>query len=113
MDSMESRAAKERRALTGPYVIAALTTEGSENEDSNGLFGVDALQSSFSGLPQYTAAAGFRSVNLELSVLHIIYNSWTVQGLAGYNTLIGDTNNSPIVKDDDHIYFAGIINHHF
>ena len=113
MANMESMAETEELTLTGPYVTAALKTEWADNDYINGFFGVDAMQSSLSGLPPYTAAAGFRSVNLELGVLHIIYNSWTVQGLAGYNTLIGDTKNSPIVKDDDHIYFAGIITYHF
>lgn len=113
MANMASMAETEELTLTGPYVTAALTVEWADNDYINGFFGVDAMQSSLSGLPQYTTAAGFKSVNLELGVLHIIYKSWTVQGLAGYNTLIGDTKNSPIVKDDDHIYFAGIITYHF
>jgi len=110
MDSMEDT---EELTLTGPFLTAALTMEWADNDYINGFFGVDAVQSARSGLPQYAAAAGFRSVNLDLGVLHIIDNSWTVQGLAGYNTLIGDAKNSPIVRDDDFIYFAGFITYHF
>lgn len=111
--NMESMEDTEEFTLTGPFFTAALTAEWADDDYINGFFGVDAMQSERSGLPQYAALAGFKSLNLELGVLHIIYNSWTVQGLAGYNTLIGDAGKSPIVKDDDFIYFAGFITYHF
>ncbi len=99
--------------LIGPLVTAALSAEWADNDYTKGFFGVDAEQSTRSGLPQYTAAAGFRSVNLELGLLYPVGRSWMVQGLAGYSKLIGDAEDSPVVKANDYVFVGGFINYHF
>ena len=110
---MESIGETEDPTLISPLLIAAVTVDWADDDYIGGFFGVDAVQSTRSGLPQYVVGAGFKSVNLELGVLHFVNKSWTVQGLAGYSKLIGDAKDSPIVKDDDYAYFGGFVAYNF
>jgi len=110
---IESMEESEALTLIGPFVIAGLSVDWADDDYNSSFFGVDAEQSARSGLPQYTAHAGFKSVNLELGVLHHLNKSWSVQGVAGYKKLIGDAKDSPIVRDDDNVIVGGFINYHF
>ncbi len=113
MASIESSGETEDLSLIGPIIIAGLSADWADDEYTSGFFGVDEMQSVRSGLPQHTAEAGFKSVNLELSVLYPISRSWTVLGFSGYRKLIGDVDNSPIVKADEYVFIGGFVNYHF
>ncbi|MBV5266041.1 MipA/OmpV family protein [Pinisolibacter sp. B13] len=62
-------------------------------------FGVNANQSARSGLPEYTAKAGLKRVDLKGSVTYLVTENWSVTGAAGAGLLMGDARNSPIVRD--------------
>lgn len=59
-------------------------------------FGVTAAESIASGLPQYNARAGFKSVGVEASARYDVTTNWAVESSAGYNRLIGDAADSPV-----------------
>jgi len=113
MDSIESMGETEALKHIGPIVTLGLSVDWADDDYTGGFYSVDAGQSARSGLPQYTAEAGFKSFNLGLDVLYFVNKSWTVQGLAGYSEFIGDAKDSPIVKDDDDVFVGGFINYHF
>lgn len=113
MDSIESMEETEALKVIGPIVTLGLSVDWADEYYTGGFFGVDAGQSARSGLPQYTAEAGFKSFSIELGVLYFVNKSWTVQGLAGYSEFIGDAKDSPIVKDDDYVFVGGFFNYHF
>lgn len=103
----------EDLALIGPLVTAGLSANWADYDYTSVFFGVNTEQSARSGLPLHTAAAGFESVNLELGVLYPVSKSWIVHGLAGYSRLLGDAEDSPIVKASDYVFLGGFIDYHF
>lgn len=113
LDGMESIGEPEDLLLVGPVMTAGLSADWADDNYTSGFFGVNAEQSVRSGLPLYTAEAGFKSVNAEFSVLYPVNNSWTAQGLVGYSKLIGDAEDSPIVIGDDSVFVGGFITYHF
>ena len=100
-------------SFTGPVVIVGLSMDWADDEYTTAFFSVDEGQSARSGLPPYTANAGFKSVNLEFGVLYPVNESWSLLGLAGYTKFIGDAKDSPIVKDDVNVFVGGFVNYHF
>jgi outer membrane scaffolding protein for murein synthesis (MipA/OmpV family) len=63
-------------------------------------FGINAAQSARSGLAEYEAGAGFKRLDLKASVTYMWTEHWMVTGAAGTGFLLGDAQDSPIVKDD-------------
>lgn len=61
-------------------------------------FGVDAVQSANSGLPQYSAKSGIKDVNAGVHLDYAIDRHWMV--FSGYNVsyLTGDAADSPVVQ---------------
>jgi len=113
ISGIESTGETEDPSLTGPVVIAGLSVDWADDKYNSAFFGVDEGQSARSGLPQYTANAGLKSVNLEFGVLYPVNESWSLLGLAGYTKFIGDAEDSPIVKDDVNTFVGGFVNYHF
>lgn len=69
-----------------------------DGKRNNAYFGVDALQSSRSGLPQYTAKGGLQSYGVGATVLVPVSKSLSALVLGGYDRISGDAANSPLVK---------------
>lgn len=111
--SVESMGETGDHIPIGPIITAGLSAAWADDNYSNGFFGVDAEQSASSGLPQYSAGAGFKSINLDLGILYSVNESWTARGFAGYNKLMGDAMDSPIVRDDDNVLVGVFITYHF
>jgi outer membrane scaffolding protein for murein synthesis (MipA/OmpV family) len=63
-------------------------------------FGITSAQASSSGLPQYTAGAGIKRLDVRASVTYMLTDNWLLTGAAGAGFLMGDAKDSPIVKDD-------------
>jgi outer membrane protein len=63
-------------------------------------FGVTAVQSARSGLPQYEASAGLKRFDIEASVTYMATENCLIRGQAGIGFLTGDAKDSPIVQDD-------------
>lgn len=63
-------------------------------------FGVTAIQSARSGLPQYEASAGLKRFDIEASVTYMATENWLVRAQLGAGFLSGDAKESPIVQSD-------------
>lgn len=63
-------------------------------------FGISPAQSVASGLPDYTAEAGFRSAGLTLGLNYRLTDRWLLANRLAYDRLLGDAADSPIVTDD-------------
>ena len=57
-------------------------------------------------LAPFDAGGGLRSAGLELSVRQDLSDTWSVEGTAGWNRLIGDAGASPIVAAGDRDQFG-------
>jgi outer membrane scaffolding protein for murein synthesis (MipA/OmpV family) len=70
-------------------------------------FSISAGQSTQSGLPVYDADAGFKSLGVRLLALYRLGGHWGVQAMTGYERLVGDAADSPVVKDENQ-YLLGV-----
>ena len=61
-------------------------------------FGVTPAVSLATGLPVYDPGGGFHSVGVTAGLTHMLGRNWGVYGYAGYDRLIGDAADSPIVR---------------
>ncbi|MDY7033576.1 MAG: MipA/OmpV family protein [Thermodesulfobacteriota bacterium] len=69
-------------------------------------FSITQGQSSQSGLPVYDADSGFKSLGIRIVSIYGLNRHWGVQAMASYDRLLGDTANSPIVKDENQYLLA-------
>jgi outer membrane protein len=60
-------------------------------------FSVTPAVAAATGLPAYNAGSGFHEVGLYSSLTYMLDRRWGVYGYAGYDRLIGDAADSPIV----------------
>lgn len=63
-------------------------------------FGVDANNAARSGLSQFSADSGFKDVGLSLTANYGLSKKWGLIGIVGYDRLIGDAADSPLVDDE-------------
>lgn len=70
-------------------------------------FSISQSQSSRSGLSVYDAGSGFKSVGLNILSIYRINRHWAGQALANYDRLVGDTADSPVVKNENQ-YLLGL-----
>ena len=68
-------------------------------------FGITKGRSSQSGLLVYDADSGFKSLGIRIISIYGLNRHWGVQAMATYDRLLGDTANSPIVKDENQYLF--------
>lgn len=59
-------------------------------------FGVSASEAQNSGLTEFDAGAGFKSIGVEASARYALLDAWAVESSAGYNRLVGDAADSPV-----------------
>lgn len=84
----------------------ALKTTYSSSGYMEEYFSISAGQSGQSGLPVYDADPGFKSLGLQIIAIYRMSRHWGIQAMAGYDRLVGDTADSPVVKDENQ-YLAG------
>lgn len=65
----------------------------------NTFYSIDATQSASSGIAQYQAGAGFKSVGANFMAERAINREWGGFASLRYQRLVGDAANSPIVTD--------------
>lgn len=61
-------------------------------------FSVTPAVAAASGLPVFDADDGFHSLGVYAGLTHMLSDDWGVYGYAGYDRLIGDADDSPIVR---------------
>jgi len=70
-------------------------------------FGVDGEQSARSGYSKYDSDPGIKSAGIQMMVIYPFMGKWALQMLGGYERLVGDAADSPVVRDADQ-YTAGL-----
>ena len=69
-------------------------------------FGISPGQSTRSGLPVYDAAGGFKSVGFHMMAIHRLDRHWGILAGAGYDRLVGDAGESPVVKNENQYHIS-------
>ncbi|WP_185983196.1 MipA/OmpV family protein [Aureimonas mangrovi] len=105
IDGSESLIGTAGLSLTAPVserLILGANVEAVVADDNHmeAYFGVDAIQSAASGLPEYTAEAGLKRVDLSASATYFVTEKWLLRGEAGVGFLTGDAADSPIVEEE-------------
>ncbi|NMM43649.1 MipA/OmpV family protein [Rhodospirillaceae bacterium KN72] len=91
----------------GPAILLGLSSTWSDDNYMENYFGINATQSARSGLSQYTAKSGLKSVGADVGFLYPVTENWEVLTMVEYSRLIGDAADSPISKDDS-VLFGGM-----
>ncbi len=97
-------------------VSASLILEYGNDEFTDTYFSVSEQNSIVSGLPRYEAEEGFNRLSATLFANYMLNQQWSVMGLAGYQRLLGDAADSPIVDiegDENQMLFGAGIAYHF
>lgn len=71
-----------------------------DGERANRDFGIDAVQSAASGLPQTVLSGGFRSIGFNYSYRSYINQNWQIFGEVLYERFGSDVGRSPIARSD-------------
>jgi outer membrane scaffolding protein for murein synthesis (MipA/OmpV family) len=69
-----------------------------DDDYADAYFGITPAVAAVTGLPAYDPEGGVRSVGLIAGVTHQLSRSFGIYGYAGYDRLVGDAADSPIVQ---------------
>jgi len=64
-------------------------------------FGISPSQSTRSGIRVYDADSGFKSLGFQIMAIYRLDQHWGIQVGAGYDRLVGEAADSPVVKDEN------------
>jgi len=71
------------------------------NDDyMQGFYGVNSSQATRSGLAQFNAESGFKDVGIQIGTTYSMSDSFLINGQIGYQRLLGDAADSPIVDNN-------------
>lgn len=76
-------------------------------------FSILPSQSARSGLIVYETDSGFKSVGLNIMTIYRINQKWGVHTIASYDLLLGDTADSPVVKDENQYLLSIGVSYNF
>jgi outer membrane protein len=91
----------------GPAILAGISATWSDGKYMESYFGINSTQSARSGLSQFTAKSGLKSVGVDLGFLYPVNENWEILTMIEYSQLIGDAADSPISKDNS-VLFGGV-----
>jgi len=77
------------------------------------VFGVDAVQSSRSGLPQFTAGSGINSIRFSVGANYLLDSHWSVGTQLSQARLQGSAADSPITEKRNQTVLAAFAAYHF
>ena len=66
---------------------------------TNTYFGINSTQSIASGLKEYNASSGIKSINTGVNFMYPFDDHWSMLTLLNYSQLLNDAARSPLVKD--------------
>ncbi len=69
-----------------------------EGKYQRAYFGVDPATAAATGLAPYRPGGGFHAAGVAAGLTYMIGSNWGLHGFAGYDRLIGDAADSPIVR---------------
>jgi MipA family protein len=93
-----------------------LSTTWASEDYMSSYFGIDAGDAARSGLDQFSADEGFKDLTFGASLTWRFFGNWSATGTGTYTRLIGDAEDSPVVKDggdEDQVFAAFLINYRF
>jgi len=76
-------------------------------------FSVSPSQSARSGILVYDADSGFKSLGFQIMVIYRLDQHWGIHASAGYDRLIGEAADSPVVKDENQYRVSMGLSHEF
>ena len=97
----------------GPAIVLGLSTEWADGNYMSDYFGVTASQAAASGLPGYTAGAGFKSAGAEVGFRYPFLENWVFGVAFEYSRLIGDAAKSPVVRRRNQFAAGSFISYRF
>lgn len=97
----------------GPMLSFGLSATWANDNYMDEFFDVTALQSSRSGLAQYDAGSGIKSVNAEVGFIYPISKHWSTYTSVEYSKLTQDAADSPITRDDSQVEANFLIRYDF
>ena len=80
-------------------VIPGVSATWADDDYMQTYFGVDATQAANSGYAVYDADGGLKSIGASLTAVYAINENWAANARLGYERLLGDAADSPIVDD--------------
>jgi len=98
--TLDTSAAWRFRLAPATQVALGVRSTFGNSEYMRTWFGIDAEQAQRSGLPEYDMDAGIQSAGTFVGVNHQLSRAWAIAAVAGYDYLVGDAADSPIVEDD-------------
>ena len=105
--SASNMAVSDDGGANGPAILAGISSTWSDDKYMESYFGINSTQSSRSGLSQFTARSGLKTVGADLGLLYPVDEDWEILTMIEYTRLIGDAADSPISKDDS-VLFGGL-----
>ena len=88
-------------------VKPSVTTTYASSDYVEEYFSISQSQSSRSGLSVYDTNSGFKLFGFHIISIYSLNRHWGVQAMASYDRLVGDTADSPVVKDENQ-YLLGL-----
>ncbi|MBW8860423.1 MAG: MipA/OmpV family protein, partial [Caulobacter sp.] len=79
-------------------LIPALGVTWADGKYNDRYFGVSAREAALSGLPQFTAGAGFKDASARLTATHRLTDRITLIASGGVSQLLGDVKDGPFVQ---------------
>ena len=100
-DGLTARVSAGHRLPLGPKFTlrSEISTTWADSDYTETFFGVTAAQSARSGMRQYRPGSGVKDAGLTLDLDYKLTDNWGVTGRLGYKRLLGDSADSPLVKD--------------
>ena len=98
--------------VSDPFILSfGVSTNWADNDYMRSFFDVSARDSARSGLKQYKADDGFKDVGCSLKADYIWTDNWSTRMSGSYKRLIGDAEDSPIVRKrgDENQFTLGVM----
>ncbi len=81
-------------------VSAGLSASWADTDYTQTYFGVSSLQASRSGLAPFDSGGGIKDVGFQIGASYALWGNWALDGQAGYQRLMGDAADSPLVDQE-------------
>ena len=101
------------RPAAGFKLVTSLGTNYATDDYMTSFFGVNAAQAAASGLPVFSADAGFKDVYAGATASIDLSDRWTLWLLGRYSRLIGDAADSPVIETENQFYGGAALSYKF
>lgn len=91
---------------TNVFLFVGPTVTIADGRYMQSYFGVTPAQSAASGLPRFSAGAGFKSTGLGATAVYLIGQHWLVLADGAYERLLGDAADSPVTQARSQFVFG-------